>query len=632
MNTATTKAENAANQATETAEEIKADREKITTNEVKISELKSEKVDKPSADDDGKIPRAKEGGVEWVEVGQPTDAQTTEAVTKWLDKHPEATTTVQNGAISYEKLNENLKNSTDAVTSMNENKFNGKLSFGLRGFVGNVDSRYLHSEKIYVPSNSENIYYFYTGTSADINLNGVTLMPYDNSDTALLQSSVRINNVKQSYKIPEGTKYIQLQLNSATVNGSQKYLTYEDVKKVVTQLYIYVGFVDVGISTTKSYARIIDTVLENEINKEFGATTNALEIGCIPNDASFDNGAVINNWFNQNVNTRSCKRILYFGEGTYYFTTPIIVPNRFGIVGSRPMNFRMFNYTALADYARVGTLLFFKGTGTAMIFKKYTSLQNVCLFGDSYIINTKQEATLTSMDELFSVTTRRNNVSGVEFVDEFVIDGVFITGFSGFGMKTNKPHVVLKGIQFKNCYTALIMEQYDHMLHDLWFSCCYHAIEYAPSSTSTVSNYHQGLFNCWFDQIYSDAIITGCGLWLNTSGLWIDLCGGSFIKAVGDIKGLIQGRIHRCNIKDVISNNMECGNIHAGGYVNLNLFTECEDMFVMNPDTHTSDYKERYLVYSTNGYTWGFVTVCNRTNIAKDTSHMFAIKQGVKIA
>lgn len=44
MNTATTKAENAANHATETAEEIKADREKITTNEAEISGLKSDLI------------------------------------------------------------------------------------------------------------------------------------------------------------------------------------------------------------------------------------------------------------------------------------------------------------------------------------------------------------------------------------------------------------------------------------------------------------------------------------------------------------------------------------------------------------------------------------------------------------
>lgn len=69
-----------------------------------VSSLKQEKVDKPSTSDDGKIPRAKEGGVEWVEVGQPTDGQTNSAVSSWLNEHPEATTTVQNGAITEQKI------------------------------------------------------------------------------------------------------------------------------------------------------------------------------------------------------------------------------------------------------------------------------------------------------------------------------------------------------------------------------------------------------------------------------------------------------------------------------------------------------------------------------------------------
>ena len=62
------------------------------------------KVDKPSADDEGKIARAKAGGVEWSEVGQPTDLQTENAVTKWLDSHPEATTTVQNHSLDINKM------------------------------------------------------------------------------------------------------------------------------------------------------------------------------------------------------------------------------------------------------------------------------------------------------------------------------------------------------------------------------------------------------------------------------------------------------------------------------------------------------------------------------------------------
>lgn len=74
----------------------------------RIGQLKEEKIDNPSSNDDGKIARAKAGGVEWVNMGQPTDAQTESAVTKWLNKHPEATTTVQDGAITKNKINNNF--------------------------------------------------------------------------------------------------------------------------------------------------------------------------------------------------------------------------------------------------------------------------------------------------------------------------------------------------------------------------------------------------------------------------------------------------------------------------------------------------------------------------------------------
>lgn len=76
----------------------------------KIGELKEDKVDKPSSADDGKIPRAMDGEVEWVEVGQPTDEQTNSAVANWLNDHPEATTTVQDGSITEIKIDESLLN------------------------------------------------------------------------------------------------------------------------------------------------------------------------------------------------------------------------------------------------------------------------------------------------------------------------------------------------------------------------------------------------------------------------------------------------------------------------------------------------------------------------------------------
>lgn len=55
-----------------------------------IKNVIKNKVDKPTVNDNNKIPRAKDGEVEWVEVGQPTDEQTSNAVSSWLNEHPEA--------------------------------------------------------------------------------------------------------------------------------------------------------------------------------------------------------------------------------------------------------------------------------------------------------------------------------------------------------------------------------------------------------------------------------------------------------------------------------------------------------------------------------------------------------------
>lgn len=60
------------------------------------SRLSESKIDKPTTADNNKFPRAKNGNVEWVEQGLPTDAQTETAVQNWLNAHPEATTTVDN--------------------------------------------------------------------------------------------------------------------------------------------------------------------------------------------------------------------------------------------------------------------------------------------------------------------------------------------------------------------------------------------------------------------------------------------------------------------------------------------------------------------------------------------------------
>lgn len=70
-----------------------------------VGQLKEEKISKPRKEDNNKLARAKNGEVEWVDVGQPTDEQTAGAVTKWLNEHPEATTTVQDGSLTEPKIN-----------------------------------------------------------------------------------------------------------------------------------------------------------------------------------------------------------------------------------------------------------------------------------------------------------------------------------------------------------------------------------------------------------------------------------------------------------------------------------------------------------------------------------------------
>lgn len=63
---------------------------------------------KPTLVDNNKFPRAKEGNVEWVEQGLPTDEQTANAINNWLDAHPDATTTVQDGVITEIKINDSF--------------------------------------------------------------------------------------------------------------------------------------------------------------------------------------------------------------------------------------------------------------------------------------------------------------------------------------------------------------------------------------------------------------------------------------------------------------------------------------------------------------------------------------------
>jgi len=64
-----------------------------------------DKYNQPTDGADGQSLRTKgDGTTEWADVGLPTDAQTAQAVSAWLDDHPEATTTVQDGSLTINKM------------------------------------------------------------------------------------------------------------------------------------------------------------------------------------------------------------------------------------------------------------------------------------------------------------------------------------------------------------------------------------------------------------------------------------------------------------------------------------------------------------------------------------------------
>lgn len=65
-----------------------------------------------------------------VKDNKPTDAQVAQAVDDYLDDHPEATTTVQDGAITYAKLDSNLKDNIDDVADL-KSALDGKVDTSL---------------------------------------------------------------------------------------------------------------------------------------------------------------------------------------------------------------------------------------------------------------------------------------------------------------------------------------------------------------------------------------------------------------------------------------------------------------------------------------------------------------------
>lgn len=76
------------------------------TAKISADKLLAETMNKPENEGEpGQLLRNKGNGqTEWSDIGLPTDDQTAEAISKWLQDHPEATTTVQDGSLTLPKF------------------------------------------------------------------------------------------------------------------------------------------------------------------------------------------------------------------------------------------------------------------------------------------------------------------------------------------------------------------------------------------------------------------------------------------------------------------------------------------------------------------------------------------------
>lgn len=125
--------------------------------ERKVNTLDNKKVNKPLDTNNqpyngraGQLLRSRGNDTtEWADVGLPTDEQTAQAVSDWLDEHPEATTTVQDESITLAKLASDVEKPVNAVNRVNVKDFmigTTDIGVAINNIINNTDY-----QEIFIP-------------------------------------------------------------------------------------------------------------------------------------------------------------------------------------------------------------------------------------------------------------------------------------------------------------------------------------------------------------------------------------------------------------------------------------------------------------------------------------------------
>ena len=176
------------------------------------------------------------GGRTWSTV-TPTDTQVNNAVSDWLDSHPEATTTVQDGSITYTKLDSSLKGKADDVSTLKnayyaigtEQDFSYLSSYRDGYYIKNdgtteeENGMLAHTDYIEIPTNAISVT---CGNRTSNNAGTSTyrvspnILFYDVNKTFISYDVADASITKPTYNIPSGAKYCIINQPSASAKAA----------------------------------------------------------------------------------------------------------------------------------------------------------------------------------------------------------------------------------------------------------------------------------------------------------------------------------------------------------------------------------------------------------------------------
>ena len=429
----------------------------------------------------------------------------------------------------------------------------------------------------------------------------------DDSFTPVEQSGAQYKSIKSNtmYSIAcTNAKYVFAQFNQRATS------------KVSIKSSEYIEGIKFAINST-NFGLVSDwkNIVFQSRKSELSNTISALDLGFVINDFEYDNSNLLNFYSKFYYN-------ITFPTGLYHFASPVVLTDRCRVSGDKKIDRKITGAPKRTEYLNYnGTVFWYGSEGTFLTVDKMSSVENVVVVSESYTM-TVDQSQKTDIDAFFNVAQSENIVNGINVVSGDVHD-CMIYGFNGYGVQFSEQHKTVENIYVKCCGSGFIFKNIDNIIRGVWVSCC--------TTGMVFDEGHQGLFDTWIDCIKGNAIetsgdISQATLALNASGAWIDLCGGAFIRNVGGkITGIITGRIHRCNTADVMTDNMECGNIEADT-VNVNLISDLEDNFYTNKISSMGS--ERYALYSPKQDVRGMVVGRDRKNIANNMEHIVAIMGG----